>query len=134
MSVSAAFPSIVLREARSIPASVNAWSVGAKSVNGPEPCNVSNNSAWTTAETRVSCIPVHCAVRGISFGVSVGLRTLSMTWIIPLLVETSVAVTLASLTITPLTPTVKESGFPLAAVADRHSVTFAAGTSPAITW
>ena len=70
----------------------------------------------------------------MSFGVSVGLNTLSMTWMIPLLVGTSVAVTLASLTITPLTPTVKESGFPLTAVADRHSVTFSAGTSPAITW
>ena len=53
---------------------------------------------------------------------------------IPLLVGTSVAVTFASLTITPLAPTVKESGFPLTAVADKHSVTFAAGTSPAMTW
>ena len=70
----------------------------------------------------------------MSFGVSVGLNTLSMTWMIPLLVGTSVAVTLASLTITPLTPTEKESGFPLTAVVDKHSVTFAAGTSPAITW
>ena len=45
MSERAAFPSTVSSEARSMPASAKAWSVGAKSVNGPSPCNVSNNSA-----------------------------------------------------------------------------------------
>ena len=63
----------------------------------------------------------------------VGVSTLSITWMIPLLVGTSVAVTVASLTITPSAPTVKERGFPLTAVADKHSVTLAAGTSPAST-
>ena len=86
-----------------------------------------------TAATSESCMPVHCAVRGMSFGVSVGDSTLSMMWMIPLLVATSVAVTVAPLTMTE-DPTVNESGFPLTAVADIQSVTLAAGTSPATTW
>ncbi len=43
----------------------------------------------------------------MSFGVSVGDKTLSITWIIPLLVPTSAKVTFAPLTITPL-PTVND--------------------------
>ena len=116
-----------------MPASANAWSVGAKSVNGPSPWSVPSNSAWMTAATRELWIPVHCAVRGISFGVDVGVRTLSMTWITPLLVATSAVTTVAPLTMT-LSPTVKESGFPLTVGADIQSVTFAAGTSPLSTW
>ena len=46
---------------------------------------------------------------------------------------TSVVITLASLTITPLSPTVNESGCPLTASADKQSVTPEAGTSPEIT-
>ena len=65
------------------------------------------------------CSPVHCAVLGMSFGVSVGIRTLSMTWIKPFVEMTSVNTTLASLTITP-PATVKESGWPLAASAVMH--------------
>ena len=75
---------------------------------------------------------VHCAVLGILFGVDVGVRTLSMTWITPLLVPTSASVTDASLTMTP-SPTVKEIGFPLIVVADIHSVTALDGTSPMTT-
>ena len=79
ISVSAALPSGVSRAARSIPASANAWSVGAKSVNGPVPWSVSSNSACITALTNELWMPVHWAVRGMSFGLSVGLNTLSMT-------------------------------------------------------
>ena len=68
----------------------------------------------------------------MSFGASDGINTLSMTWMIPLLVITSGIVTLASLTMTPPS-TVKASGWPLTASADMHSLTFAAGTSPATT-
>ena len=46
-----ALPSGVSSEAKSIPASVNAWSVGAKTVNGPVPWSVSNSSAWITPAT-----------------------------------------------------------------------------------
>ena len=59
MSDSAALPSGVSSEARSIPASANAWSVGANRVNGPSPCRVVSNSAWITAATSESWIPVH---------------------------------------------------------------------------
>ena len=54
MSVSCALPSTVSRAVRSMPASMKAWSVGAKRVKGPLPCSVSSRSAWTTALTRVS--------------------------------------------------------------------------------
>ena len=40
MSLNVATPSGVSRDARSMPASMKAWSVGAKTVNGPSPCNV----------------------------------------------------------------------------------------------
>ena len=69
----------------------------------------------------------------MSFGASLGVRTLSMTWMTPLLVVTSASVTFASLTMTPPF-TVNESGWPLTAFADMHSLTFAAGTSPETTW
>ena len=65
--------------ARSIPASANAWSVGANTVKGPSPCNVASNSACTIPETNELCTPVHSAVLGMSFGVAVGINTLSMT-------------------------------------------------------
>ena len=45
MSTSVAFSSSVSNVARSIPASVNAWSVGAKTVNGPVPCRVATRFA-----------------------------------------------------------------------------------------
>ena len=116
-----------------MPASAKAWSVGAKRVNGPAPWRVSSNSACTTAETSESWMPVHCAVRGMSFGLSVGVRTLSITWITPLLVFTSAMDTVASFTITPPS-TVNASGWPLTAFADMQSVTAEAGTSPLTTW
>ena len=109
MSDKASLPSGVSRAARSMPASAKAWSVGAKTVNGPSPCRVSSSPACTTAETKDVWLPVHEAVRGMSFGVSVGVSTLSMTWMMPLLVLTSGIVTVASLTITPPS-TVKASG------------------------
>ena len=69
----------------------------------------------------------------MSFGVSVGVSTWSITWMNPLLVPTSAWMTVAPLTMT-VEPTVNESGCPFAAVADIQSVTFDAGTSPATTW
>ena len=53
MSARAALPSVVSRAAKSIPASVNAWSVGAKRVKGPAVCRVASRSAWITASTKV---------------------------------------------------------------------------------
>ena len=44
----------VSSEARSIPASAKAWSVGAKTVNGLSPERVASKSAWITAETKES--------------------------------------------------------------------------------
>ena len=79
MSVSAAFPSSLSRAARSTPAAVKASSVGANTVKGPSPCNVESNSAWITAATSESCIPVPCATVGISTKSAGGIRTLSMT-------------------------------------------------------
>ena len=76
---------------------------------------------------------VHCAVRGMSFGVDVGVSTLSITWITPLLVLTSAKVTLALFTMTP-SPTVNAIGFPLTVLAVKHSVTAEDGTFPATTW
>ena len=52
MSVRAALPSSVSRDARSMPAAANASSVGAKTVNGPSPCSVDSSSACTTAATK----------------------------------------------------------------------------------
>ena len=69
----------------------------------------------------------------MSFGVAVGIRTLSITWITPLLVLTSAKVTLAPFTITP-SPTVNDIGFPLTVFADIHSVTAVEGTAPETTW
>ena len=54
MSESVAKPSSLFRAFRSIPAAVNASSVGAKTVKGPSPCNVDNRFAWITAATRDS--------------------------------------------------------------------------------
>ena len=61
-----------------------------------------------------------------------GVKILSITCMIPLIVLTSAVVTVAPLTMT-LSPTVKASGCPLTAFAVMQSVTLAAGTSPATT-
>ena len=75
---------------------------------------------------------MHCAVRGRSLGVSVGMSTLSMTWMMPLLVMTSVAVTVAPFTMT-VAPTSNERAWPLTVCALMQSVTSAAGTEAATT-
>ena len=62
MSVSVALPSSVSREAKSIPASAKAASVGAKTVNGPAPCRVATSSAWARAATSELCMVVAWAV------------------------------------------------------------------------
>ena len=67
------------------------------------------------------------------FGVAVGVSTVSITWMIPLLVLTSAEVTVAPFTMT-LSPTVNESGCPFTAVAVMHSVTAEAGTALGTTW
>ena len=45
MSARVTLPSGVSSAARLIPASLNAWSVGAKTVNGPGPSRVASKSA-----------------------------------------------------------------------------------------
>ena len=76
---------------------------------------------------------MHCAVETISLGESVGVRTLSITWITPLLVATSAIVTVASFTITDC-PTLNASGCPFAAVALPQFTTAEDGTSEDTTW
>ena len=117
---------------RSIPASVNAWSVGAKTVNGPSPCKVATNDACVKAETRVLWSPVDAAVAAISTGPCGGINTLSMTWIMPLLVATSAPVTVASLTFTPLVKS-KVKSSPFSAVAVMPLVRAEEGTLPLTT-
>ena len=56
--VKSSLPSGVSNAFKSISASVNAWSVGAKTVNGPFPCNVERRSACTIAATKALWIPV----------------------------------------------------------------------------
>ena len=51
---------------KSIPAFENAWSVGAKTVNGPEPSSVDTRLACAKAATRELCTPVFAAFVGIS--------------------------------------------------------------------
>ena len=69
----------------------------------------------------------------MSLGVVVGVSTLSMAWMTPLLVFTSAKTTFAPLTMTP-SPTVNASGWPLTAVAVMQSVTAEAGTALPTTW
>ena len=52
MSTSVAFSASVSKEARSMPASVKAWSVGAKTVNGAVPCSVVTRLACVRAATK----------------------------------------------------------------------------------
>ena len=66
MLESVAFSSSVSKLARSIPAAVNAASVGAKTVNGPAPCRVATKSACVNAATSESWTPVAAALVGIS--------------------------------------------------------------------
>ena len=66
MSTRVAFSSSVSYVDRLIPAAANASSVGAKSVKGPSPDNVSTKSTWARAETSESCTPVSDALVGIS--------------------------------------------------------------------
>ncbi len=80
MSLKVALPSVVVKSARSMPASAKAWSVGAKTVKGPGPWRVAKSSAWITAATKLSWMPVDWAVEGMSTG---GISTLSMTWMMP---------------------------------------------------
>ena len=54
MSANVAISSSVVNESKSIPASVNAWSVGANTVNGPSPCSVETKSALVRAATSES--------------------------------------------------------------------------------
>ncbi len=84
-------------------------------------------------ETSELCTPLHSAVLGMSFGVSVGIRTLSMTWITPLLVPTSARVTFASFTITP-EPRLKDRICPFTAGAVIQSDSAVDGTFPDTTW
>ncbi len=108
--MSVAFSSSVSKVVRSIPKSANAWSVGANTVNGPSPCRVETNPACAKAATKAVWFPVPEATVGMSS--AGGVRTLSITWIIPFEAGTSARVTLASLTMTPC-PTEKVRSSPL---------------------
>ena len=80
MSTRVAFSSSVSKEARSIPASAKAASVGAKTVNGPSACSAVTRSAWESAATRASCSPVFCAFVGmssVSSAATIGLRDIA---------------------------------------------------------
>ena len=90
-------------------AAANASSVGAKTVKGPSPPSVSANSACTNAASSEVWTFVHPAVVAMLFGVSVGVSTVSMTWITPLLAIASVAVTTALFTMT-VSDTLNDSG------------------------
>ena len=61
-----AFSSSVSKDAKSIPAAVNASSVGANTVNGPSPESVETSPAWLNAATRELCTPVPTALVGMS--------------------------------------------------------------------
>ena len=78
MSASAAISSAVSKVERSIPAAVNASSVGANTVNGPSPCNVVTRSALVNAATSESWTPVPVAMVGMSTKSAGGVRTASM--------------------------------------------------------
>ena len=52
MSVSVAISSSVVNAAKSIPASANAWSLGANTVKGPSLCNVATNPDADNALTK----------------------------------------------------------------------------------
>ena len=54
------------KSAKSIPASEKAWSVGAKTVNGPGPCRVGTKPTCERAATREVWTPVLPAFVGIS--------------------------------------------------------------------
>ena len=69
----------------------------------------------------------------MSLGASDGVRTVSITWMSPLLVATSAIVTVASLTITE-SPTVKANVWPFAAVVVIQLLSAVDGTSPNTTW
>ena len=62
-----------------------------------------------------------------------GIRTLSITWMIPFEAMTSARMTFASFTITP-SPTVKVKSSPFTAAATNPSVTAEDGTAPDTTW
>ncbi len=66
MSTNVAISSSVLNESKSIPAAVNASSVGAKTVKGPSPESVVTKSARSRAATSESWTPVPAALDGMS--------------------------------------------------------------------
>ena len=66
MSASVAIDSLSLKVFRSIPASVNAWSVGANTVNGPSACSADTKFALASAATSESCTPVLEAISVMS--------------------------------------------------------------------
>ena len=66
ISTSVAFSASVSNVDKSIPASMKAWSVGAKTVNGPLPCSVETRPACVSASTRIPCSPVADALVGMS--------------------------------------------------------------------
>ena len=130
MSARTAISSSVVNESKSIPASVNAWSVGANTVNGPSPCKVDTKLALDSAATKAVCTPVPSATVGMSNRSAGGISTASITWMTPLDDATSAVVTVAPPIITASSVTVNDASSPLTIVTVKPSVTSAAFTAP----
>src|SRR5210317_1786637 len=79
----------------------NASSVGANTVNGPSPCNVSTNPAATTAASNVVCDSLSTIISTTVAGRNDGISTASITCTTPLSASKSATVTMASLIYTP---------------------------------
>ena len=108
--------------------------MGAKTVNGPSACSADTRFACVSAATRESCAPVDAAVAGMSRTSAGGMRTLSITWITPLLAGTSASVTVASPMLTAPSATVKVASSPFSIVTVSPSVTAEDSTDPEYTW
>ena len=134
MSASVAISASVTKVSRSIPAAVNAASVGANTVNGPSACRAVTRSALARAATREVWIPVPVATVGMSpgaTGATGGMSTASITWMTPLLDWTSAVVTLApSIETAPSEPTANTASAPLNMVTTMPSATSAEATAP----
>ena len=125
----------------------NASSVGAKTVNGPSPCNVSTRPAASSAATNVVNLPSltasstmsGCATGSGSVVSSIavsgcGISTVSITWMTPLDASMSAISTVASPieTVPPSTEIARLS--PCTVSAESSVTTCSELTAPATTW
>ena len=135
MSTRVWFSSGVSNVDKSIPAAVNAASVGANTVNGPSPSKVVTRLAWISACTRAPTgVPGVEAVAGMSSSSAGGNRTASITCTTPLLAITSAVVTFAPSIETTPSWTWNVALSPFSIVTSSPSVTASDCTAPAKTW